>query len=60
MFQAEIVEETEAHVLWPRVLPSEHLAICEIMWKNMVESDRPQMTIQHGAGALHAGSTNTH
>ena len=25
------------------------------MWKNTVESDRPQMTIRHGPWALHAG-----
>jgi len=24
---------------------SENRGICEIMWKNMVEPDRPQMTI---------------
>ena len=26
-----------------------------VMWKNMVQPDRPQMTIQYGACALHAG-----
>jgi hypothetical protein len=34
---------------------SENRAICEIMWKNMVQPDRPQMTIWYGACALHAG-----
>jgi hypothetical protein len=36
---------------------SENLAIYEIMWKNMVEPDRPDMTIR-----LHAGyiSLQTH
>jgi len=34
---------------------SENLAVYEITWKNMVEPDRPQMTIQYGACALHAG-----
>jgi len=32
----------------------ENRAVYEIMWKNNVELDRPQMTIQHGACALHA------
>jgi len=30
-------------------------AVYEIMWKNTVESGRPQMTIKQGACALHAG-----
>jgi len=25
------------------------------MWKNMIKQDRPQMTIQYSACALHAG-----
>ena len=31
----------------------ENLVVYEIMWKNLVEPDRPQMT--YGAFALHAG-----
>jgi hypothetical protein len=31
----------------------ENLVVYEIMWENLVESDRPQMT--YGACALHAG-----
>jgi hypothetical protein len=33
----------------------ENRAVYEIMSKNMVEPDRPQMTIYYGACALHAG-----
>jgi hypothetical protein len=33
--------------------PPENRALYDIMWKNMVESDRPQMTIQCGAGYRH-------
>ena len=33
--------------------PSNH-AFYEALWKNMLEPDRPQKTIQHGASALHA------
>jgi hypothetical protein len=29
-------------------------AVYEIMWKNIVERDRPQVKIQHGTCALHA------
>ena len=32
----------------------------EILWKNMVEPDRPQMTIKYDAWALHAGYLDTH
>jgi hypothetical protein len=34
---------------------SENHAVCEIMSKNMEEVERPQMTIQYGACALHTG-----
>jgi hypothetical protein len=34
---------------------SKNLAFSEIMWKNPVEPDRPEMTIQYGACALYAG-----
>ena len=33
----------------------ETLAVYEVTWKNIVKPDRPQMTIKHGACALHAG-----
>jgi hypothetical protein len=34
---------------------SENRIVYEIMSKNVVEPERPQMTIQYGACALHAG-----
>jgi hypothetical protein len=33
----------------------EKRAVYEIMWKNVVEADRPQMTIKCGTCALRAG-----
>jgi hypothetical protein len=27
---------------------SKNRSVCEIMWKNVVETDRSQMTVQHG------------
>ena len=33
----------------------ESRAAYEIMWENMADPKRPQMTIQYGARALHAG-----
>ena len=33
----------------------------EVMWRNMVEPERPQMTIQQGVSNLRTGeATNTH
>jgi hypothetical protein len=34
---------------------SENGAVYEIMWKNVVEPDRPQMTTKYGVCILHAG-----
>jgi len=34
---------------------SENRTTYDIMWKNMVEQDRPQITIKYGVRALHAG-----
>jgi hypothetical protein len=28
-----------------QLLSSEDFAVCEVMWKNMVQPDRPQMTV---------------
>jgi hypothetical protein len=33
----------------PKIVP-----FYEIMWKNMIQPDRPHMTIQYGACVLHA------
>ena len=35
---------------------SKNHAVYEITWKNMVEPERPQMTIKYGACALRAGA----
>ena len=40
---------------------SENRAVCEIMWKNMVEPDRPQMTIwRMRIACWRLTATNTH
>jgi hypothetical protein len=36
----KVVEKIKTHILFP-----ENRAFYEIMWKNIVEPDRPQMTI---------------
>ena len=43
----------KSHILGSAIF-FENRAVYEIMRKNTVELDRPQITIQHGACALHA------
>ena len=51
MFQRKLVEKIKMHILCQINLfffvfweGGENLAIYEIIWKNMVEPDKPQMT----------------
>jgi len=44
MFQTNVVEKIKARILFS-VTFCENRALCEKMWKNIVERDRPQMTI---------------
>jgi hypothetical protein len=44
MFHINVVEKIESHILLS-VIFFENRAVYEIMWKNIVESDRPQMKI---------------
>jgi hypothetical protein len=54
IFQTKVVERIKGDIP-PSIFISENCAVYEIMWKNMVQPDRPQMTIKYGARALHAG-----
>ena len=55
MFHIEVVEKiTTQYFTWNRLF-SENRALYELMSKNMVQPDRPQMTVKYGACALHAG-----
>ena len=44
MFHTKVVEKIEAHVFCS-VTSWRNRAVCEVMWNNNVEPDRPQMTI---------------
>ena len=44
----------------PNSLLSENRAVYEIMSKNVVEPERPQLAIQHEACELHAGYLSLH
>ena len=45
MILAEIVEKIETHIVYMQKVFPENCAVYEITWKNMVETDRPQMAI---------------
>ena len=54
MFWTKVVEKIATHILYSVTFPQDR-AIYEIMSKNLVEPDGPQITSQYGAYALHAG-----
>jgi len=45
MFQTNLVEKIETHILCTLNFFFEHCAVYEIMWKNVVQRGKPQMTI---------------
>jgi hypothetical protein len=48
-------ENQNTHFMFNNVLFPENRAVYEIMSKNVVEPERPQMSSQNGAYTLHAG-----
>ena len=54
MFQTKIVERVKTSILCSKSF-SEIRAVYEITWKNTAQPERPWMTINYGACALHAG-----
>jgi hypothetical protein len=44
-FQVKVLEKIKAHILYSIIFPFENRAVYEIMWKNIVQSDRPQVAI---------------
>jgi len=55
IFQKNCGENQNTHFMLKNFSFSENRAVDEIMWKNVVESDRSQTVIQYSACALHAG-----
>jgi len=45
MFQTKVVEKAKTHILCSVNFSFENRAVNEIIWKNVVERDRPQMTV---------------
>ena len=46
MFLAKVVEQTETYIVHS-ITFYENCAVYEIIWTNVVEPERPQMTIWH-------------
>jgi len=46
MFHTNIVQEIKTHILRSVTFFGNH-AVCETLWKNVVEQGRSQMTISH-------------
>jgi hypothetical protein len=49
IFQSKIIEKIKTNVLCATDFFLENRALYEIMWKNMEEPGRPQITKQYGA-----------
>ena len=49
-----VIEKTKTHILCSITFFSENRTVYELMSKNWVETEEPQMTSQHGVYALHA------
>jgi len=64
MFQTKVVEKIKTRILCSIIFfsPPENCAVCEIMWKNIAEPERPQMTIwrMRVAHWTPQAATNTH
>jgi hypothetical protein len=61
MFQTKVVEELKKHILYSVTFFFECRAVCEIMWKNIVERGRLQMAIWRVRIVYWvAKATNTH
>jgi hypothetical protein len=43
MFQTKVVEKNKTHILCSTIFFSESRALYEIMWKNMVQPEKPQL-----------------
>jgi len=64
MFQTKVVEKIKTQILCSvNFFRPKNRAVYEIMWKNIVEQDRPQMKIKHDACAFTSWitkATDTH
>jgi hypothetical protein len=56
MFETKVVEKIKIHILCAIIFfPPKNHTIYEIMWRNIVELDRPQMTAQYRERIFYTG-----
>ena len=60
MFYTKVVEKIQTRILCSITFFPEIRTVYEIMSKNVVETEGPQMTSQYGAYALRAGLARLH
>jgi len=61
MFRTQVVEKIKTHILFSMSSPSDNRSVYELMWKNMVQPDRPQMKIwRMRIACCVPKATNTH
>jgi hypothetical protein len=46
MFLTKVTQKIKRNILCSVTFPPENLTVYEIMWKNVIEPDRPQVTIR--------------
>jgi hypothetical protein len=54
MFQTNVVEKIKTHSVFSNPPPTKKI-VPFVMWKNIVERGRQQLTVYYGACAVHAG-----
>jgi adenine specific DNA methylase Mod len=47
----KVAEKIKTHILCSKIF-SENRAVYEIIWKNIIQPDKPQMTVQYGTCTL--------
>ena len=52
MFEINVVEKIKTYFMFHNFFPIGNRAVYEIMCKNVVEPERPEMTIKYGAHSL--------
>ena len=60
MFQRIVVKKIKTNVFLSKNFIAENRVFYETVWKNIVETGRPQMTMQYDACALHCGYLRQH
>jgi hypothetical protein len=61
MFQTKVVKEIKTHILYSVTFFFQKRAVCVLMWKNILQRGRPQMTIwRMRIACWMTKATNTH